>query len=121
MSRKKKKNKISRAIAKIIRELGPSAVVMYPVYAQGKVAGKPICYVTQAERDEYVRNGSAVPVSCGTAIKLLINLEEFRGQSCSMGPHVAESAADGVPFYASLVDGWQLILPGSYCPLVLQT
>jgi hypothetical protein len=84
---------------------------MYPVYGPGPIMGsKPLEMVNLARRNEYLTNGCARSIDRGKAIHLIVTLEQFRGQSCSMGPAVTLGALShfrGVrEYYKSLVDGW---------------
>jgi hypothetical protein len=93
---------------------------MFPVYARESVIGsRPICIVTEYERRELILNGSAKPVSNGEAIKLLLNLEQFRGVSAQMGPHVTIRAASGSQFHKAIAEAY--MTAGSHCPLVLKS
>lgn len=93
---------------------------MFPVYARESVIGsRPICIVTEYERRELILNGSAKPVSNGEAIKLLLNLEQFRGVSAQMGPSVTVRAAFGSKFHKAIAQAY--MMPGTHCPLILKS
>lgn len=92
---------------------------MYPVYARESVMGeRPICIVTESERQELLKNGSAKPFDNGAAIKLLLNLEQFRGVSAQMGPHVTVRAALGSQFHKAIAQAY--MTAGTHCPLILK-
>lgn len=104
---------------------------MSPVYARGPIYGKsPIFVVTEDERRQMLQNGSAEVVSDGAAIRLLLNLDQFRGVSCQMGPRVTENAAFGEEHLSELAKlaalSYLLGMAardnqlGSYCPLLLR-
>lgn len=93
---------------------------MFPVYARESVIGAhPICVVTEFERLELLANGSAKSVSNGAAIKLLLNLEQFRGQSAQMGPSVTVRAALGSRFHKAIAQAY--MMSGTHCPLILKS
>lgn len=83
---------------------------MYPVYSKGPIHGsRPLFFVNADERREYLLNGSAKSVNRGTAIQLLVNLEQFRGISAQMGPSVIMGNLLPGPvghFYRSIVEAW---------------
>jgi hypothetical protein len=126
LPRKKKRNKATRSISSFVREFGEDAVQMYPVFElktrRGQKLYHHVCYVSKPERDEMLANGSGASMTSGTAVKLLITLEQFRGQSCSMGPQVIEGNVMARrakrELIQSLVAGWEPTLVGTYCPLV---
>lgn len=95
-------------------------VQMYPVYPRGVVLGEhPICMVTGEERKRMLEDGSARVIKHGSAIRLLLNLEQFRGVSAQMGPHVTVRAALGSRFHKAIAQAY--MMAGTHCPLVLKS
>jgi hypothetical protein len=93
---------------------------MYPVYARESVLGaRPVCIVTEFERRELLQNGSAKSVNNGEAIRLLLTLEQFRGVSAQMGPHVTFLAATGSRFHRAIAQAY--MMSGTHCPLILKS
>lgn len=68
-----------------------------------------------------ISNGSAKPINRGKAVQLLLNLEQFRGQSAQMGPSVTVKATFGSGFHRAICQAWMNDGVGTYCPLIPRT